>query len=102
MAEPINYVFKYKEIAEALVKYQDIHEGIWGIYIEFGIQGANIGTVQEDNILPAAIVPVVGVGLQRFEKLTSLSVDAAEVNPVKQQKATKNKGIKNSGKKSLA
>jgi hypothetical protein len=45
---------------------------------------------------------VVGVGLQRFEKLTSLSVDAAEVNPVKQQKATKNKGIKNSGKKSLA
>jgi len=102
MAEPINYVFKYKEIAEALVKYQDLHEGIWGIYIEFGIQGANIGTVQEDNILPAAIVPVVGVGLQRFEKLTSLSVDAAEVNPVKQHKATKNKGIENSEKKSLA
>lgn len=92
MPEANNYLFNYKEISEVLVRHLDLHEGIWGIYIEFGIQGANIG--QEDNLTPAAIVPVVRVGLQRFDKLNSLSVDAAEVNPAKKQETTKNKGIK--------
>jgi hypothetical protein len=83
------YVFKHKEIAEALVKHQGLHEGIWGIYVEFGIGAVNVGT-PDQNLVPAAIVPIVSIGLQRFEELNSLAVDAAEVNPaIKQRKPKK-------------
>jgi hypothetical protein len=82
MADAKQFVFAYKEVAEALVKQQGIHEGIWGIYMEFGIQGANIGSDPGDaSMLPAAIIPVLKLGLQRFEKENNLSVDAGRVNP---------------------
>jgi len=42
MADVQTYVFNYKEVAEALIKKQGIHEGLWVIYMEFGIAGANI------------------------------------------------------------
>jgi hypothetical protein len=80
MAEPERYAFSYKEIAEALVKKQRIHEGIWGIYIEFGIQAANAGP-SDDELRPVAIIPVLKIGLQRFSKENNLAVDAARVNP---------------------
>lgn len=83
MAKPETYLFDFKEIAEALIKQQGIHEGVWGIYIEFGIRGANIHAGPETkSILPAAIVPVVKIGLQKFKEENSLSVDAAKVNPI--------------------
>ena len=44
MAEVKTYVFDYKEVAEALIKQQGIHEGLWGVYMEFGIGAANIPT----------------------------------------------------------
>jgi len=82
MAEPERWIFSYPEIAEALVKKQGIHEGIWGISVEFGISATNIGGPgDEDPILPAAIVPIVKMGLQKFKKENSLTVDAAKVNP---------------------
>ena len=37
MPETPQIIFSFKEIAEMLVKQQDIHEGLWGIYAEFGI-----------------------------------------------------------------
>jgi len=75
--------FSHKEVAEALIKKQNIHEGIWGVYIEFGIGAANVGQDPTDalNVLPAAIVPVVKIGIQRFPQPNSLTVDAAVVNP---------------------
>jgi hypothetical protein len=82
MAEVKNYIFDYKEVAEALIKKQGIHEGLWGIYMEFGIAAGNIPAgPSEQVLLPAAIVPVVKIGIQRFDKPSSLTVDAAEVNP---------------------
>jgi hypothetical protein len=82
MAEVKTYVFDYKEVAEALVKKQNIHEGLWGIYMEFGIGAGNIPAgPSEQVLLPAAIVPVVKIGIQRFDAPSSLTVDAAEVNP---------------------
>lgn len=82
MAEVKQYTFTYKEVVEALLKHQGLHDGIWGMYMEFGIRGANIGVGPEDeSLLPAAIVPVVKIGLQRFDKVHQLSVDASEVNP---------------------
>lgn len=82
MADVERYTFTYKEVAEALVKQQGIHEGLWGIYVEFAIAAANVGSAPESSdIVPAAIVPVQKMGLQRFPEANNLTVDAAEVNP---------------------
>jgi len=81
MAQVNQIVFTYREIAEALVKQEDIHEGLWGVYVEFGITAANINLAPEADVTPAAIVPVQRMGLQRFPEANNLTVDAAEVNP---------------------
>jgi hypothetical protein len=81
MAEPTQIMFSYKEVAEALLKTQDIHEGIWGIFIKFGISAANVGPTP-DTLSPAAIVPILQVGLQKFDAENNLSVNAAVVNPL--------------------
>ena len=81
MADVQTYVFNYKEVAEALIKKQGIHEGLWAIYMEFGIAGANIQLEAEGLAAPTAIVPVLKVGIQRSDTPTLLTVDAAEVNP---------------------
>ncbi len=83
MPEIQNITFTHREIAEALVKKQNIHEGIWGIYIEFGIAAANINQGSDDilNFVPAAIVPVLKIGIQQFPSPSNLTVDAAIVNP---------------------
>ena len=80
MAEPIQIAFTHKEVVEALLKRQGIHEGLWGICVRFGIKGANVGASDSD-LMPAAIVPVLQIGLQKVQKETNLSVDAAKVNP---------------------
>jgi hypothetical protein len=80
MAETAQIKFSNKEIVTALLKAQGINEGIWGIYVRFGIQGVNIGP-DEDSAVPAAIVPILEFGLQKFDRLSNLSVDAATVNP---------------------
>ncbi|MDP9474122.1 MAG: hypothetical protein M3R38_00185 [Actinomycetota bacterium] len=82
MAQAQQYIFTYKEIAEALVKDQNIHEGLWGIYIEFGIGAANISVTPEGtDVMPAAVVPLQKLGLQKFAEANNMTVDAAEVNP---------------------
>lgn len=81
MAQVNQIIFTYKEIAEALVKKEGIREGLWGVYLEFGIAAANINAAPDADVTPAAIVPVQRIGLQRFQEANSLTVDAAEVNP---------------------
>ncbi len=84
MAEPNMIIYSFKELAELLVKDRDIHEGYWGLYAKFGITAANAGPSAAD-LKPTAIVPILELGLQKFEELNSLSVDAAEVNPGKRE-----------------
>ncbi len=81
MPEINNIEFSFKEIAEVLVRHADLHNGLWGIEIKFGIQGTNIGASPGSDLMPAAIVPVVKLGIQRFEKPSNLTVDASEINP---------------------
>jgi len=80
MPEPRQITFTYKEVAEALVKKQDLTEGIWGLYLRFGIQAANIGPTP-DSVHPAAIIPVLEIGLQKMDEGSNIAVDAAQVNP---------------------
>jgi hypothetical protein len=81
MAETAQIVFSHKEVVEALIKQQGIHEGRWMIMMQFGIQGMNVGQGAPQNLVPAALVPIVAIGLQKTDQVTNLSVDAAEVNP---------------------
>jgi len=80
MAEVSQLTFTFKEVVEALLKKQGIHEGIWALFVRFGIKGANIGETDAD-IKPTAVIPILQIGLQQFEKETNISVDAAKVNP---------------------
>ena len=80
MAEPTRFTFKHQELAEILVKQQGIHEGVWGIYVRCALGAMNVGSTDAD-LQPAAIVPVVEIGIQTFEKENNLTVDAAKVNP---------------------
>ena len=82
MAETNLVTFSYKEVVEALIKKQDIHEGVWALYIEFGIGALNAGS-SNDQLSPCAIVPVGKIGIQRTTEINNLSVNAAEVNPLK-------------------
>ena len=72
--------FSFSEIAKSLICSHDIHEGLWGIYVEFGLAATNAGPSQ-DNLTPAAVVPLMKIGLQRFNKPSNLTADAAIVNP---------------------
>ena len=81
MAEANQIVFSFHEVVEALLKKQGIHEGIWGLYVEFGIGATNAGP-SLDQLNPVAMVPVMKLGIQRAAELSNLSLDAAVVNPV--------------------
>ena len=80
MPEPANIVFSYQEIVKALLKTTDIRTGEWGLFIRFGLTAANLGE-NDQAMRPAAIIPVLEIGLQKAEKPTNLSVNAAEANP---------------------
>jgi hypothetical protein len=81
MPETRQVTFTYQELAEILVKQQDIHEGLWGVYFELGIGGGNVST-PDGNFVPAAVVPMQRVGIQKVdEEIQGLTVDAAVVNP---------------------
>jgi hypothetical protein len=85
MAETSQITFTFREVVESLLKSQDIHEGCWGLYVKFGLSASNIGP-NDTDLKPAAVIPLLELGLQKFEKETSLSVDAGKVNPkVKKQ-----------------
>ena len=83
MAEPQQIAFSYQEIAELMVKQQDIHEGLWNLFVEFGIGAANASQTPGGPAVPTAIVPIQRMGLIRSdERVPGITVDAAAVNPV--------------------
>lgn len=88
MPEANQIMFSFKELAALMVKDQGLSDGYWGIYVRFGISAANAGPSDSD-LKPTALVPVVELGLQKFDQLNNLSVDAAVVNPPKSPTSSK-------------
>ena len=89
MADAV-YPFSYKEVVDALIKHQGLHEGLWSLRAEFGIGAANINKeVGSKELTPTAIVPLIGLGLQPGTEENSLTVDAAKVNPKAERTASK-------------
>ncbi len=90
MGKAGQFAFDHKEVVEALIKYQGIHEGIWMLQVRFGLTAANVNTDNSPNTqLPAAIVPIQEFGIVKTEVETSLTVDAAKVNPKKAPQSKK-------------
>lgn len=82
MAEPTQIMLSHKEVVTAMLKQQGIHEGIWMLSVNFGMAASNVGQTEDGSDLhPAAIIPILGIGIQKTEVLNNLSVDAAQVNP---------------------
>jgi len=82
MAEANQITFGHQEVAEALVKKQGIHEGFWGVYVEFGFAAANLANPADaKSLIPTAFNMVQKIGIQRFPEANNLTVDAAKVNP---------------------
>lgn len=83
MPESKNYVFGYTELAELLVRKLDIHDGLWGLYVEFNFGAANINASPDaKSLAPAAIAAIKAIGIQKFDTPNNLTVDASVVNPV--------------------
>lgn len=85
MAEASQIMFSFKEIAELMIKRQGIHEGIWGLFVKFGLGAANVGP-SEGEVRPTAMIPILEMGLQKFDKESNLTVDASKVNPKTRKK----------------
>lgn len=95
MAEPVQeFNFTHKEVVEALIKQQGLHEGIWMLNIRFGIGAINVQSQEgeQSDAVPAAVVPIAGIGLRNVPTLSSLALDAAQINPAtKTSKPSKGK-----------
>jgi hypothetical protein len=76
------HIVEYKEIAELLLRKHNIHEGVWGVFIEFKFAGINTKD-PSGNILPAAIVGVQSIGITPFPQESPIAFDAAKLNPLK-------------------
>jgi len=80
MAEPTQIMFTYKEVVTSLLKQQGIHDGIWSLSVSFGISAINAGPSAAE-LSPAAVIPLMAIGIQRGTDVNNLSVDASVVNP---------------------
>lgn len=80
MADATQYTFSYQELVTLMLKQQGIHEGLWALSFNFGLQAANAGP-NSSELKPVAIVAVLNAGIQKVSEASNLTVDAAEVNP---------------------
>ena len=86
MPETKQITFSYQELAELMVRKVGLSEGLWGISIRFGISAGNAGP-GPDDLKPTAIVPVLEIGLQRFDEPSNLTVNAAEIAKIPMRRA---------------
>jgi len=85
MAEPTQYVFAHKELAELLVKKQGLHDGIWTLAFQIGMGNTVAPSPTGGEPVPAVVVSIMGVALQKADKDGPMTVDAAKVNSRKKQ-----------------
>lgn len=82
MGEPQIITFEYKELVTTLIKHQGIHEGLWSVTIQVGLQTGNIQAgPSETDMVPGIAIPLLKIGIQKQDKPNPLTVDAAKVNP---------------------
>ena len=83
MAEVMQYNFEHKDVIETLIRKQDLHDGVWTISFQLGMGVTKANSPTGGDPVPAAVVSILSVGLQKVDKEGPLAVDAAKVNPAK-------------------
>ena len=86
MGEPQDTIpYSPKELVAILIKDRDIHEGHWGIHIEFNFSAGMVPITAPNQssiaVLPTALASVGKVGIHRFDNAAPFTVDASQVNP---------------------
>jgi len=83
-AETEAITYTWQQVAIALIKLQGLHEGLWRVGIEFGLNAASVKWGSATNLVPGAFLPAVSVNLKRVEReqAAALTIDAAQVNPL--------------------
>ncbi|MBK7393812.1 MAG: hypothetical protein IPI64_11030 [Chloracidobacterium sp.] len=93
--EPQVHLFEFTDIVTEMIRKKGLHSGIWALYVEFGLTATNMAFRDENNpnaakgpedgppdaILPTAVIPIKKFGLVEAPIETTISVDAAKVNP---------------------
>lgn len=84
MPEIKNYVFSHVELAQLLIKHLDLHDGFWGITVDFSMTAGTVPMPPDgQTFLPVAMNFVQKIGLQRFPApFNNLTVDASQFNPL--------------------
>ena len=89
MPEVESLTYNHKELTQLMLEHRGIREGQWMIFVKFKFAGTNVG-LSESEALPAAIVGIESVGIQRITEPSALSVDASDVvKKRRRQKATR-------------
>jgi hypothetical protein len=83
MASASQYTFSFEEVVTALIKQQDINEGLWTLNVNFKFEVKNVRKdANRPDVHPGFLGFIQHVGIVRVEKsIPGLSVDAAKVNP---------------------
>lgn len=78
MSEENRIKYSMHELTEILVKDQGLTEGMWMLSVEFRIGAVNSG-IDDQNLAPTAMVPLVSVGLIPADKGSNLTIDASKL-----------------------
>lgn len=80
------YNFSLQEVTEALIKQQDLHEGLWSATFNLNV-GVGLMGPKPGEIFPSAMVQITSVALSKVDPGQSPPppgvVDAAVFNPAK-------------------
>jgi len=94
MAEPMQYAFELRELAELLVKRQELHEGRWVLGFEFGLGAGIMGGPTPEDAKPTALIQIGKIVLTKATENTPQGlpfiVDAAKINPGPGKRRKKN------------
>lgn len=87
--------FSVHDLLVALLRDQNIHEGFWGLTVQFEAKGAAVPIAgKPGENLPGLAVAVSGVTLVPAAEGENGAVDASLVNPLRQVPARKRAGPK--------
>lgn len=87
---PVN--FSLRDLAEVLVRHQNIHSGTFEVSINFEIAVGAVGP-SSNALLPGAMIGISGVGLVPALAAGPHTVDAAVINPTPKKPRAKAKSV---------
>lgn len=74
------------ELLAFLIRHFDIHQGRYALLVDFQIAGGRVGPAP-DQTLPGVMIGVAGVGIVAVDGPAPNTLDAAECNPPRRQRA---------------